>query len=123
MNETTTNLLDNTIIARAFTFYQLANIIINEIPKLTDNLNCKVQIIVIDSLDTLFSSSTISNNKKDSEDLKDFHENEKLLKEIVDNLVHLSDKHFVIVTCEDIDNLIKRTISSKLKNVIEMSKV
>ncbi|MGN6823438.1 MAG: hypothetical protein ACTHJ7_11815, partial [Candidatus Nitrosocosmicus sp.] len=109
MNETTTNLLDNTIIARAFTFYQLANIIINEIPKLTDNLNCKVQIIVIDSLDTLFSYSTISNNKKDSEDLKDFHENEKLLKEIMDDLIHNSRERFVIVTYNNIDNLIKST--------------
>ncbi|MGN6628736.1 MAG: hypothetical protein ACTHKJ_02555 [Candidatus Nitrosocosmicus sp.] len=115
--------LDNAIIARAFTFYQLANIIINEIPKLTDDLNCKVQIIVTDLFETLFSSSSISNNKKDRKDLKDFNENEKLLKEIVENLVHLSDKHFVIVTYQDIDNLIKRPITSKFKNVIEMSKV
>ncbi|MGN6708305.1 MAG: hypothetical protein ACTHKF_03040 [Candidatus Nitrosocosmicus sp.] len=114
--------LDNTIIARAFTFYQLSNIIINEIPKLIDNLNCKVQIIVTDLFETLFSSSTISNNKKDK-DLKDFHENEKLLKEIVDDLIHNSGEHFVIVTYNNIDNLIKSTITSKFKNVVEMDKV
>ncbi|MGN6348890.1 MAG: hypothetical protein ACTHKF_07655 [Candidatus Nitrosocosmicus sp.] len=46
-----------------------------------------------------------------------------MLKEIVENLVHLSDKHFVIVTYQDIDNLIKRPITSKFKNVMDMSKV
>jgi hypothetical protein len=40
--------LDNIIITRAFTFYQLANIIINEIPKLIDKLTCNIQVIVVD---------------------------------------------------------------------------
>ena len=115
--------LNNTIISRAFTFYQLANIIINEIPKIIEKLGSKIQIIIVDLIQTLFSSSSILNNKRDRNNLKDFYENEKLLNEIIDNLIHLSDKHFVIVTYNDINNLIERTISSEFKNVIEMSKV
>jgi hypothetical protein len=114
--------LDNIIITRAFTFYHLANIIINEIPKLIDKLNCNIQVIVVDLLETLFSSSFFS-NKRNRNDLKDFYENEKLLNEIVDDFVHISDKHFVIVTYEDIDNWTKRTMSSKFKNIVEMNKV
>ena len=63
--------LDNIIIIRAFTFYQLANIIINEIPKLIDNLNCNIHVIVVDLLETLFSSSFFS-NIRNRNDLKDF---------------------------------------------------
>jgi len=55
--------LDNIIVARAFTFYQLANIVIKEIPKLIDMLNCKVQVIVVDLLDTVFSFSFFFNLK------------------------------------------------------------
>jgi hypothetical protein len=115
--------LDNTIIARAFTFYQLANIIINEIPKIIEKLDSKIQIIVVDLIQTLFSSSIISNNKRDRNNLKDFYENEKLLNEIIENLIHISDKHFAIVSYNDIDNLIRRAITSKFKNVVEMDKV
>jgi hypothetical protein len=46
-----------------------------------------------------------------------------LLNEVVDDFVHISDKHFVIVTCEDIDDWTKRTMSSKFKNIVEMNKV
>ena len=46
-----------------------------------------------------------------------------MLNEIVDDFVHISDKHFVIVTYEDIDNWTKRTMSSKFKNIVEMNKV
>lgn len=54
--------LDNIIITRAFIFYQLANIIIHELPKLIDQqiIVCKIQIIVMDLLDTLLQSSLSS---------------------------------------------------------------
>ena len=42
---TMNTILDNIIISRAFTFYQLANIIIKELPILIQKLNCKIQII------------------------------------------------------------------------------
>jgi hypothetical protein len=115
--------LDNTIIARAFTFYQLANNIINEIPKLIDSLRCKVQIIVVDLIQTLFSSSLISNNKRIRKDTKNYDQNSKLLIEIIDTLIHISGEHFVIVTYNNTDSLIKSTITSKFKNVVEMDKV
>ena len=112
--------LDNTIVVRAFTFYQLANIIINEIPNLIDKLACSIQIIVIGLLETLFSSSTISNNQKGRNDLKNLYEYEKLLNEVIDNLIHISDKHFVIVSYNDINTTIKRTIPSKFKNMVKL---
>ena len=46
-------LLDNIIISRAFTPYQLTNAIVNELPALIKKLNCKLQIIVLDIFDTL----------------------------------------------------------------------
>ena len=115
--------LDNTIVVRAFTFYQLANIIINEIPNLIDKLACNIQIIVIDLLETLFSSSTVSNNKKDRNDLKIFYQYEKLLNEIIDNLNYVSDKHFVIVSYNDINTTIKRIMLSKFKNMVKLVKI
>src|ERR687885_272563 len=51
---TSYNFLDNIIVVRAFTFYQLANIIIDKIPQFMNNLDCNTQIIVIDLLGTLF---------------------------------------------------------------------
>lgn len=88
-----------------------------------DSLRCKVQIIVIDLLETFFSSSLISNNKKTRKETKNYDQNSKLLIEIIDNLIHISGDHFVIVTHNNIDNLIKSTITFKFKNVVEMDKV
>ncbi len=86
-------------------------------------MNINMQVIVVDLLETLFSYSFISNNKRDRNNLKDFYENEKLLNEILENLVYKSNKHFVIVSYNNFNNLIKRTISSKFKNVVEMDKI
>ena len=86
----------------AFTFYKLANIIIDEIPKLLDKINYKIQILVIDLLDTLFKT----NRKISKIDLKkDFDENAKILDDIIDNLSHISHKYFVIVSYNDIKNI------------------
>ena len=52
---------------------------------------------------------------------KDFDENIKLLCEIIDNLNHILDKHFVIVSYNDINNLSKISITSKFKNEVEIS--
>ena len=120
--------LDNTIIVRAFTFYQLANIIINEIPRFMNKIDYNIQILVIDILDTLLSSSSsskrIKTNRKDNNNYdleKDFDENANLLDEILDNLICFSDKHFVIVSYNDTNNLTKTSITSKFKNAVEMS--
>ena len=52
---------------------------------------------------------------------KDSDENIKLLGEKIDNLNHISDKHFVIVSYNDINNLSKISITSKFKNEVEIS--
>jgi len=102
----------------AFTFYKLANIIIDEIPKLLDKINYKIQILVIDLLDTLFKT----NRKISKIDLKkDFDENAKILDDIIDNLSHISDKYFMIVSYNDIKNIAFRSILSKFKNVVQIS--
>jgi len=87
--------LDNIIIAREFTFYQLANIIIKELPKLIDEqvVDCKIQIIVMDLLDTsLPSSSSFGYNKIRAKGngynlITDFDTNVNLLTETIDNLI------------------------------------
>jgi hypothetical protein len=113
--------LDNIIIVRAFTFYQLANIIINEISKLLDNIDFNIQIIVIDLLDTLSKTNRKNNNNNDKYNLKkDFDENASLLNEILENLFYMSDKHFVIVSYNDINNLTKISITSKFRNAVEI---
>jgi hypothetical protein len=110
--------LDNTIIVRAFTFYQLANIIINEIPQFINSLDCHIQIIVIDLLGTLFKT----NSKRNSEfnPKKDFNEDVKILDEILENLIHISNKHFVIVSYNGIKNLERMSIESKFQNAVEI---
>jgi hypothetical protein len=110
--------LDNIIVVRAFTFYQLANIIINEIPILINKIDCNIQIIVIDILDTL--SKTKGKNSKYNLK-KDFDENKSLLDEIIDKLIHISDKHFVIVSYDYAKDLVERSITSKFKNAVEIS--
>ena len=110
--------LDNIIVVRAFTFYQLANIIIKEIPRYIDNLDCNIQIIAIDLLDTLFKTNSKRNSKHNLR--KNFYKNIKLLNEILDTLIKISDKHFVIVSYNDVKDLAERSIICKFKNVVEI---
>ena len=69
--------LDNIIVVKAFTFYQLANIIINEIPKFMDKMDCQIQILAIDVLDTLFKKTR------------------KLVKLILKNILMKMHKYFI----------------------------
>jgi len=39
----------------------------------------------------------------------------------LDNLIHISDKHFVIVSYKDIKNITKRSVISKFKNIVEIN--
>lgn len=61
------NILNEIIIVRAFTFYQMLNIIINENPEFViqyiNNSNNKVQIIIVDFLHTLIILSNKINTK------------------------------------------------------------
>src|SRR6476646_9256134 len=111
--------LINQSIKKAFTIYQLANIIINEILKLINKIDYQIEIIVIDLLDTLFKTNRKNNNKYNLK--RDFDENANLLNETLDNLIHISDKHFVIVSYNDIKNVTERSIISKFKNIVEIN--
>ena len=118
-------ILEEIIIIRAFTFYQMLDIIINEIPDylLTLNNNYKIQIIVLDLLDTLLTSS----HKFDTTDRdshlsvsRDFKDNEKLVIEAVDILLNLSKNHFAIMTYVDRNNLIRDQLLCKFNNSLEI---
>lgn len=119
------NILEQIIIVRAFTFYQLVNIIINEIPKLLYQLNnCKIQIIVLDLFDTLLSSSSSSPTSRIKGNGKnDFKHNEKLVSEIIDTLINLSKKYFVILYYDDSNNQMDKSFISKFDNSIQIDQL
>lgn len=121
--------LKQIVVLRAFTFYQMLNIIINEIPKSIYQLgkNCKIQIIVLDLLDTLIESSSRSivskDNKSSLRSERDFKNNEKLVIEALDVLLNLSDNHFVILTCDNSANIIDNSFFYKFSNYLEIDTV
>jgi hypothetical protein len=117
------------VIVRAFTFYQLLNIIINEIPKYTlhmsDDHN-KMQIIILDFLGTLFTPSHRINPKGGYNRLtceRDFKNSESLVLEAVDVLLHLSRDHFVIMTYDNGNNIVKDQLKCKFSNCLEIDKL
>lgn len=120
-------ILKQIVVLRAFTFHQMLNIIINEIPKFIHQLNgnCKIQIIVVDLLNTLFESSrrTIVSNDNNNrfKSKKDFESNEKLIIEAIDILLNLSNDHFVILTCDNSTNIINRSFFYKFSNYLEIN--
>ena len=70
-------------------------------------------------LDTLFKTNRKNKSKYNLK--KHFDENANLLNEVLDNLIHISDKHFVIVSYNDIKNITKRSVISKFKNIVEIN--
>lgn len=119
-------LLKQIIIVRAFTFYQLLNIIINEIPKYIhepDNHNDKIQIIILDFLDTLQSPTHKINTKDEYSRLNyesDFKNNESLVIEAVEVLLNLSRDYFVILTYDNSNNIVKDQLLCKFNNGLEI---
>ncbi|MDN5847424.1 MAG: hypothetical protein L0H53_14260 [Candidatus Nitrosocosmicus sp.] len=118
-------MLDQIIIVRAFTFYQLLNIIIHEVPKFIHQFdgNCKIQIIVMDFLDTSFESShTIRTKDKHNyqRSERDFKHNEKLVIEAIDTLLDLSNNHYVILSYYNNNGLVNGSLFSKFSNYLEI---
>ena len=114
------NILKNIIIVRTFTFYQLANIVIKEIPKLIKHeVNCKIQIVILDLLNTFpssLSTSSYSNNKIDNN--PNFNYNLLLLEQIINKLIQISKTYFVILSYNSnklLDNIIIPKFSNKLE--------
>ena len=118
-------ILKQIIVVRAVTFYQLLNIIINEIPKFIYQLNdnCKIQLIVIDFLNTLLESSHTIRTKDKHNYLRserDFKHNEKLVTEALDILLNLSNNHFVILSYDNNNSFVNGSLFSKFSNYLEI---
>lgn len=119
------NILDKIIIARAFTFYQLANILIHQLPKMTREIGNQLQIIIVDLFDTLVSSSSISKTKDYrnngySPSYNALQENLNIVNQMIDVLIGLSVKYFVILTCDNYENTINISIGSKFSNAVKI---
>lgn len=118
-------ILKNIITVRAFTFYQLLNIILKEIPKQVSlSQDNQTQIIVLDLLDTLISSSSKFFNKNQMNELNEFKQNKNLIIEIIDSLITLSEKCFVVLTYDEFDKSVNdhSFITSKLANSIHIGR-
>ncbi|MDF0681166.1 MAG: hypothetical protein P0116_09400 [Candidatus Nitrosocosmicus sp.] len=119
------SILDEIIIARAFTFSQLANMLIYELPKMV-KIGNKLQIIVLDLFDTLVSSNVKSRmNKYENNDYSEkprnaIQENINIINEMIDVLIGLSVKYFVILTCDDYENIKDNSIAFKFNNTINI---
>ncbi len=120
------SILDGIIIARAFTFSQLANMLIYELPKLVKEIGNKLQIIVLDLFDTLVSLNVKSRMKKFenngySETSRNaIQENISIVNEMINVLIGLSVKYFVILTCDDCENIKDNSIAFKFNNAINI---
>ena len=120
------SILDRIIIARAFTFSQLANMLIYELPKLVKEIGNKLQIIILDLFDTLVSSNVKSRMKKfENNDYSAtsgnaIQENISIINEMIDVLISLSVKYFVILTCDDCENIKDNSIAFKFNNAINI---
>lgn len=118
--------LDNIITVRAFTFYQLVNIIINETPRLLYQPDCKIQIIILDLLDTLLSNSKkIKTNVESSywNNKNNFDDHKILLNEMVDYLINISSRFFVVLTYDNSNKLIDDSLIFKFNNVVEINQM
>jgi hypothetical protein len=80
--------LQNIIVSRVFTIYQLAHLIIFELPKIIEQFSSRSKIVVIYGLLHLF----VSDPHIDKADAK------QLLKEIVSSLRKISKDRFIIVS-------------------------
>ena len=120
------SILDGIIIARAFTFSQLANILIYELPKMVKEIGNKLQIIVLDLFGTLVSSNVknimkkFENNGYSKTSRNAIEENISIINEMIDVLIGLSVKYFVILTCNDYDNIKDNSITFKFNNAISI---
>jgi len=114
-------LLDNIIISRAFTFHQLTNVIINELPILIKKLNGKLQIIVLDIFDTLVTPSTRKTKPKSIKNVSGIEEDKiKCLDEILQNIISLSKHHFSILVSTDFKKTFSKNIFSGFDHVLEI---
>jgi len=121
------SILDRIFIARAFTFSQLTNMLIYELPKMIKAIGNKLQIIILDLFDTLVSSNVKNrmkkfenNNYSTAISRNAIQENISIVNEIIDVLICLSVKYFVILTYDDCENIKDNSIAFKFNNAINI---
>jgi hypothetical protein len=117
----TDKILDNIMLSRAFTLFQLANVLINEVPALIQKLNCKMQIIVLDIFDTLLSplankvKSKLTRNASDVKGGK-----AKLLNEMLQNMINFSKDHFSVLAFTNLRKIFSKSIFSHFSQILEI---
>jgi hypothetical protein len=126
-------ILDKTIVTRAFTFQQLASIVLKEIPTLIQKMDCNIQFIIMDLLGTLVPSSPVmfsSNQNRPNptggflRSNTDFESTMHLLDEMIDQLIEFSGRYLVMVhyNAHRNLNLSESLIPSRFSNSIEIIK-
>ena len=114
-------LLDNIIISRAFTSYQLTNAIVNELPALIKKQNCKLQIIVLDIFDTLVTPSTSKIKSKTLKDVSDMEEDKvKSLDEILQSIISISKHYLSILAFTGFKKTFNKNIFSGFNHTLEI---
>ncbi len=117
----TNKILNNIMLSRAFTPYQLANVLINEVPTLIQNLNCKMQIIVLDIFDTLLSPLANKVKSRLTENASDVRGGKtKLLNEMLQNLIDFSKDHFSVLAFTNLRKVSSKSIFSHFSQVLEI---
>jgi hypothetical protein len=114
-------LLDNIIISRAFTFYQLTDVIANELPMLIKKLSGKLQIIVLDIFDRLVTPSTSKIKSKPIENASDIEDDKiKRLDKTLQNIISLSKHHLSVLAFTGFKKTFNKTIFSGFDHILEI---
>ena len=120
----TNKILGNIILSRAFTLYQLANILINEVPTLIQKLNCKMQIIVLDMFDTLLSPLADKVKSKLTKNAPDVKEGKtKLLNEMLQSMISFSKDHFSVLAFTNLRKVSSKSIPSRFNQTLEIDSI
>ena len=120
----TNNILNNIILSRAFTLYQLANVLINELPTLIQKINCKMQIIVLDMFDTLLSPLANKVKPKLTKNAPDVKEGKtKLLNEMLQNMINFSKDHFSVIAFTNLRKVFSKSIFSHFNQILEIDSI
>jgi DNA-directed RNA polymerase subunit RPC12/RpoP len=104
--------LQSIVVSRVFTIYQLADLIIHELPKIIQELSPRNKLIVVYGLLHLF----VFESHIDKEDAK------QLIKEISKSLRKLSKDRLVVVSFARCNNEYEKSLLSVFDKRIEMTK-
>ena len=120
----TNKILNNIILSRAFTLYQLANVLINELPTLIQKINCKMQIIVLDMFDTLLSPLANKVKSKLTKNIPDVKKGKtKLLNQMLQNMINFSKDHFSVIAFTNLRKVFSKSIFSHFNQILEIASI